>query len=454
MLFYSISFFIFLTFFLPGFILLKGRARIFFTLLGSYVFYSWWYPPYIILILGLTLFGYFAGRSQLSSAKKFALILTVLFLPLVFFKYTNFFLTNLEKVFGFETTFRGHWQLPLGISFITFTVVAYLMDIRRKKAMPEKDLSKFALYIAFFPHLIAGPIMRPHELLPQLSHLKFKSKLLRMGLLLFAVGMVKKVVFADTIAPIVDAYYRLDAPCTLAHSLFAFYGFAIQIYCDFSGYTDMALGIAFILGVRLPLNFNRPYAADSIRNFWRRWHITLSRWLRDYLYIPLGGSRHGYPRMITALLITMTLGGLWHGAAWTFVVWGLLHGIFQIIEHIGHTLLKNKTPLPCWLKQVWTFHAVAVAWIFFRARSWEEAQKIFHGFTVLEDWSPVLSANIFPISLIAIYFLVQRWDRVSFVAWTSKKAPAAAVYAVAIVFILMSIAMSVGNPSAFIYFDF
>lgn len=454
MLFHSFSFLIFISFFLVGFITLRGRARLLLTLLASYLFYGWWYPPYVLLLAAFTLYGYFATFLPKPSRALFLGIILVLFLPLIFFKYTHFLSENVGLLFHVRSPFQGRFQLPLGISFITFTITAYLVDVYRGKVPVERSFDKFALYVSFFPHLIAGPIMRPHELLPQFKHLELRRKFIKIGLLLFAIGMLKKVVFADALAPIVNTIYSDSAHADLPHVLLAFYAFAVQIYCDFSGYTDMAIGIAFVLGIWLPLNFNRPYLASSIRDFWRRWHITLSRWLRDYLYIPLGGSRHGYTRMTVALMITMLLGGLWHGAAWTFVFWGFLHGLFLVTEHSFVRKMKWSAKTPLILKQIVTFHLVAFSWIFFRARGWTEAMNMLRGFRVPGDWHGTLNTAIFPILLIVIYFLVQRWDRVSIAVFLARRLQGSLIYAIAFIVILSSVVLSVGNPSAFIYFDF
>ena len=454
MLFHSFSFLIFISIFLTGFIALRGRARLLLTLLASYLFYGWWYPPYILLLVCFTFYGYFAALRPKPSRIFFSGIILIIFLPLIFFKYTHFFSENIEQLFHVRIPFQGGFQLPLGISFITFTVTAYLVDVYRGKVPAEQDFERFALYVAFFPHLIAGPIMRPWELLPQFKHLELRGKFVKIGLLLFAIGMLKKVVFADALAPIVNTIYSDSAHADLPHALLAFYAFAVQIYCDFSGYTDMAIGIAFALGIWLPLNFNRPYLAGSIRDFWRRWHITLSRWLRDYLYIPLGGNRHGYARMTVVLMITMLLGGLWHGAAWTFVFWGFLHGLFLVAEHGIEKKMKLVSKIPLIVKQVLTFHLVAFSWIFFRARGWTEAMNILRGFWVPGDWQGTLSSAGFPIVLILVYFLVQRWDRVAIAVFLARRLRGPLIYAIAFIVIISSVVLSVGNPSAFIYFDF
>jgi len=454
MLFHSFTFIIFFLILLAGLGLFRNNARIYYMLGASYLFYGWWNPYYLILLLGLTLFAYGMAFLSRGSRMLFGFVLAGILLPLGIFKYTGFFARNITSIFGTEWSFDANWQLPIGISFITFTLIAYLVDVRKRILEPEKSFAKIALYVSFFPQLIAGPIMRPRELLPQLKHLFFKPHMVKLGLFLFAVGMTKKVVFADQIAIWIDQIYDPASTQSFFHSAFVFYGFPVQIYCDFSGYTDMAMGIALMLGIRLPLNFNRPYTAVSIRDFWRRWHITLSRWLRDYLYIPLGGSRKGYAATSLTLAITMILGGLWHGAAWTFVIWGALHALFLIAEHGLKRIKPSGFGWPKWLKIFVTFHLVGIAWILFRARGPSEVYHILSGFVVPGNGIEFLSQAFFPVSLIAIFLMFHFRDRLSYWIWLVTHLPGAFIYAAALSLILFSKALSIGNPSAFIYFDF
>ena len=454
MLFQSYTFFVFFFVFLALFPLFKNKARVFYVTVASYIFYAWWYPPYVFLLLGLTGFAFAIAQLPKLSRAWFVVIIILLFMPLCFYKYTGFILDNLGALFGFSNSFDVSWKLPLGISFITFTAVAYLVDVRKGRVKAERSFPRFALFISFFPQLIAGPIMRSWELLPQIKHLYFNRKMVKLGLMLFAIGMLKKTVFADQIAMFVDKFYDVNSVADLPHSLFAFYGFAVQIYCDFSGYMDMALGLAFVLGIRLPLNFNRPYQATSIQEFWHRWHMTLSRWLRDYLYIPLGGSRQGLPRTMFSLAATMVLGGLWHGAAWTFVIWGAFHAFFLVLEKLIKVFVKVKFEVPVLVKRVFTFHIVCFSWILFRARGWDEVGHILRGFFVRGSFADLFSTASFAVILIIICLLFHKWDRVSFSCWMVKKLPGTFIYAIVIMIILISKVLSAGSPSAFIYFDF
>ena len=364
MLFSDQTFFVFFAVYLTLHFIVPPRWRIYLIIAGSTVFYAWWRVIYVWLPYTLTLIAW-AGTLWFTQVKEVGsrrqrLIVTIvaLFAPLAIFKYASFIINGV-----FRPALSGwiavpnvsflNFTLPLGISFVTFTLTAYVVDVYRGRFRVERSLVKMLGYVLFFPHLIAGPILRPHELLPQLSHLRRAlGARFTLGVALFAVGLVKKVVFADTIAALVDHVYHESGAVSGWEYLLAIHGFSMQIYCDFSGYTDMAIGLAYILRIRLPTNFRRPYISSSIVEFWRCWHITLSFWLRDYLYIPLGGNRQGRSRQMLNLLITMVLGGLWHGAAWTFVIWGTMHGaalagvhLFRRFQDRGATVARSAPNL-------------------------------------------------------------------------------------------------------------
>jgi len=374
-------------------------------------------------------------------------------LPLAFFKYAGFISENLEAISGHEISFESNLSLPIGISFISFTAIAYIIDTRKQRELVERKFWHTALFFSFFPQLIAGPILRAQELLPQISRIRLVPSEIKFALLLFAIGIVKKVGVADQLAPVVDQIYSGDAPLDFATSLVAFYAFSVQIYCDFSGYTDMALGLGLLLGVRLPLNFNKPYCATSIRDFWRRWHMTLSRFLRDYLYIPLGGSQNGMMRMIFTLLATMLLGGLWHGAAWTFVIWGGIHGVFIAIEHLMEKAGIDLSAIPKWLKNLFVIHLVGIAWIFFRAPDFNRAGDVIAGFVQMGDWTILVNNPLVPILVLGT-FLLHRKDSVMNIRSFSERTPSSMIITLSIMLILICSALSINNPSAFIYFDF
>ena len=348
-----------------------------FILVASYVFYGWLDWRWMLLLVASTLVNTVAahviGRSPSPLARKRALIGAIAFnLGLLgTFKYLGFFVSSVDD--ALNSVGLGsplpllQVVLPIGISFFTFQSIAYVIDVHRGDQRPV-SLGDFAILQAFFPHIVAGPIVRVSEFVPQLRTPRDpRSVLAGPGLFLIAGGLLKKTVIADELARrIVDPVFGDPAAHSGTEVLLAVYGFAAQIYCDFSGYTDMAIGLALLLGFKLPQNFDRPYLATSLRVFWHRWHMTLSRWLRDYLYVPLGGNRLGERRTYVNLMLTMLLGGLWHGAAWTFVIWGGIHGGALAGERwVGERYPQVR--LPRWLAWLVTFNVVCLAWIFFRA---------------------------------------------------------------------------------------
>lgn len=452
MLFHSLEFFAFFAAFLIGLALFRGSARIAYVTLSSYAFYAWWDPRYMVVLLALTLYGhYFANRVRLDR-RSLAVVIAVGFLPLAIFKYTGFAISNWNQLGLPAIAFQPDWRLPLGISFVTFTIIALIVDAQSGKVKIERDPWKTALYVAFFPHLIAGPILRAKKVLPQLARIGLRLGALRFSVLLFTVGALKKVAIADQLAPFVDNAYRHADTLTQAQAIVAFYGFLVQIYCDFSGYTDMAFALAFALGIRFPLNFNSPYSAASFREFWRRWHISLSQWLRDYLYVPLGGSRGPFAQTLAALIVTMLLGGLWHGAAWTFVIWGGIHGLLLAAEHVNRRF-GLLPPLPRPLGVLLVVHVVAVLWVFFRAPNVSTALEILARL-VSPDGEGSFADYLFPIVLICVVLVLHRWDNAIWLRWLSRKMPMAVLGPAAFVAVLVCAAISATNPSAFIYFDF
>jgi D-alanyl-lipoteichoic acid acyltransferase DltB (MBOAT superfamily) len=360
------------------------RVRINIITLASLFFYGWWNPIYLLLLASLVVFNFLVGRWLLSDrpARKAALVfgITVDLAALGFFKYANFIVDNIDMV-GVADWHLGHIVLPLAISFFTFQKIAYLVDAYRRE-VDRGDFGEFCLFVAFFPQLIAGPIVHYKEVLPQFR--RWRQKLadvaeVEAGLTLLAIGLFKKVVLADTLALFATPVFEAAEQGHLISTAAAWGGalaYTFQLYFDFSGYSDMAIGLGLLFGIRLPLNFNSPYKATDIADFWRRWHMTLSRFLRDYLYIPLGGNRKGPLRTQVNLMLTMLLGGLWHGAGWTFIVWGGLHGLFLIAHRLWGPLRRRlgmgepSSPIPGMLV---TFFFVVIAWVFFRAHTFTGA---------------------------------------------------------------------------------
>ena len=345
--------------------------------LASYVFYGAWDWRFLGLILMVTLVSYLVGQAatwlkEQTKRRKWALGTGIVFALMVLgvFKYFNFFtdsFTDFAAMMGFNA---GHVTLnlvlPVGISFYTFQAISYMVDVHRGVIGARRSFLDVAFYIAFFPQLVAGPIVRASDFIPQMDTArKWSDVTVRASVALFLVGFFKKACVSDNIAPYVDLVFADPSAYSALSVVAGVLLYGIQIYCDFSGYSDMAIATAGLLGYKFPPNFNSPYLSANIQDFWRRWHISLSSWLRDYLYIPLGGNRHGEPRRLFNLMVTMLLGGLWHGANWTFVVWGGLHGVFLCIDRLWR---KAGLPtLPAVPAMIVTFIAVTFAWVLFRA---------------------------------------------------------------------------------------
>lgn len=373
------------------------RAAISWLVMMSLVFYGYWNVMYLWLILFSMFFNYSMGvviNSEDSARKRKTYLIFGVAVNLVvigFYKYANFFVDSINYVSGrdfhLETII-----LPLAISFFTFQQISYLVDTYKNETR-EYNFLHYALFVTFFPQLIAGPIVHHGEMLPQFArdeNYKFTFRPIVVGITVFTLGLFKKVVIADNISDIGNPVF---SGAMNGHLIGFFEGwvgataYTLQLYFDFSGYSDMAIGLAIMFGIRLPINFHSPYKATNIIDFWRRWHITLSRFLRDYVYIPLGGNRLGSVRRYTNLMITMLLGGMWHGAGWTFVFWGGLHGVYLTINHIFHSFrrsvlghdLKSSTTLGVWTGRVITFMVVVFAWVYFRAETFASANNIAKG---------------------------------------------------------------------------
>jgi alginate O-acetyltransferase complex protein AlgI len=464
MLFSSPTFFAFFAVYYAAHWLVPANYRIFLIICGSTIFYAWWKVEYVWLPYLLAVIAYCgvlwfeAARDPAGRRMRATLTIALLFLPLVFFKYANFLYENVTAVFAGGGRKLTELSLPLGISFVTFTLTAYVVDVYKRNFSPTTPPLTVLGYVLFFPHLIAGPILRPVELIPQLRHPR-RAKSLRptAAIAIFTIGLAKKLVVADQLAPTVNAVYAHPGNPGGPEALLAIYAFSAQIYCDFSGYTDMAIAAAMLLGVRLPNNFFRPYCATSIIDFWRRWHVTLSYWLRDYLYIPLGGNRGGTLYQTRNIMITMTLGGLWHGANWTFVIWGALHGAAVSAVHVARRLGGGWFgAVPRWVVVLVTFHFVALAWVFFRAPGIDAAGRIFAAL-VFGGWAGAgtyASAHAFEILLLLLFFALHRFDdhrRIRIAA--ARLRPEILWPGIAALWAL-AVTVSQGSSAKFIYFDF
>jgi D-alanyl-lipoteichoic acid acyltransferase DltB (MBOAT superfamily) len=442
---------------------------------------------FVVLLLFCIVFNFFLGRkihetSDVHQRKLWLSLGVTINLSLLFYyKYAYFLADLFNRLFGFHikvkdyifvwgnSLFNLHFDvatiiLPIGISFFTFQALSYIIDIYFKKIKPLDSIIEFGFFKSFFPQLVAGPIVRASEFLPQISKKFFLSKN-EFGHALFLIlnGLVKKMVISDYISiNFVDRVF--DAPDMFSgvENLFAVYGYALQIYCDFSGYTDIAIGLALLMGFRIPINFNSPYKAYNLDDFWRRWHISLSSWLRDYLYIPLGGNRKGRVRTYFNLAITMLLGGLWHGANIKFIIWGGLHGIGLVINKVILKLRPKHAIIPKWQKitsWIITFHFVCFAWIFFRAESMNTAilmiKNIVSGFDLALAFEIIYQYfSIFSLIFIAyfIHWLPTKWKETYRGEFIKSSITVKAIATLIIVLIVYQFKTSGLQP--FIYFQF
>lgn len=394
MLFNTFSFFlVFLPLVLTGYFTFSKhslRLSICFLFASSVAFYIYWNIVYLPLLLVSIVINYVVGRwianekqAGQDGLARHALVLGLLFnLGLLgFFKYFDFFVSNIAWVTGLNLKPLGI-TLPIGISFFTFTQIAYLVDCHSADVR-EYKAENYGLFVSYFPHLIAGPILHHKDMMPQFdrveSHIFVPGRLV-VGLMFFTIGLFKKVILADGVARFVGPVFDISyAHLTMLEAWSGALAYTFQLYFDFSAYCDMAYGLSYMFGIILPINFNSPYKAQSIIDFWRRWHITLSSFLKDYLYIPLGGNRLGTARRYANLTVTMLLGGLWHGANWTFIIWGGLHGVYLVINHaVRHFLGERRSIVIGLLGWLITFLAVVVGWVFFRASSLSVAFEILH----------------------------------------------------------------------------
>jgi len=395
MLFNSTAYLFFLPTVFALFWLIKFKYRWIILLIASYYFYMSWNPQLVVLISGTTLISYATSLWIESTSdkrkKKLYMAIGVIssLIVLFYFKYFGFFLSIVSDLssllFQKDPGFAIKLLLPVGISFYTFQTLSYVIDVYRGDIKAERHLGYYALFVSFFPQLVAGPIERPQNLIPQLrKETFFKYEEASYGIKIMAWGFFKKMVIADYIALSVNEVYNHVGAYNGFALVIATFLFAIQIYCDFSGYTDIAIGSAKLFGYHLMKNFDSPYFAQSIREFWARWHISLSTWFKDYLYIPLGGNRVSFKRHLLNLFLTFLISGLWHGANWTFILWGAMHGTFMVIETVIYRLTKNKTPnkaMPAWLKTtlktILTFTLVLISWVLFRSNTLEDALYVY-----------------------------------------------------------------------------
>lgn len=474
MIFSTPVFFVFFVIYFGLHFAVPLRYRLWLIIAGSSVFYAWWKLEYLWIPFVLMATAYLGGR-WIGRAKEpgkrwrhTALAIAVLLLPLAIFKYTDFVYRDVfGPFFGIDHGLLN-LPLPLGISFVSFTLTAYLVDIYREAFSPDHRPKTILAYVLFFPHLIAGPILRPDELVPQLENPRAATlRGFAAPLAIFTLGLVKKLVFADQLSPVVTATYAQDATASSLAALLAITGFAVQVYCDFSGYTDMAIGLAAMLGIRLPNNFRQPYTATSISGLWRRWHMTLTRFLGDYVYLPLSmilarfAVRHRvgkWPMFLLAVVVpvnvTFLVSGIWHGAGWNFIAFGVFTGIAMTVEFSWRRAAMPELPkAAAWLL---TMLAFLISLCFFRARSPEKAIDMMVA-SVAGSWSaigPFLEQNLFPIFLIVLFAASHRFDDHRLVRFAVRRARPEVIWAAILFCWIIAIAVSQGSSGAFVYFDF
>ena len=439
-------------------------------LIASYLFYSAWNPPFVILLWVSTVVDWYAAQGLVKAKREAArhawMLLSVIANVgmLGYFKYGQFVLDNFSALMA---ALGVAWQpahydivLPVGISFYTFATLSYTLDVYLRRALPANNMLDYALFVTFFPHLVAGPIMRPTELVPQFEQPRRASAdQLRFGLALMTVGLFNKIVLADSfLASAAEHVYDADKAPGALDAWIGTLAFSGQIFCDFAGYSTTAIGAALCLGFAMPDNFRFPYAAVGFSDFWRRWHITLSSWLRDYLYIPLGGNRHGPSRTYLALMGTMLLGGLWHGANWTFVAWGGLHGLYLAAERFLRARFANYRPGPLVLVVLGllTYVLVNLTWVFFRAKTFGKAWDVLRGMLGFNgEAKPILTMfSLVTVAVIVGGIVCVHWYmRGRTLESVVARTPAAVV---SMVWALMAFAIVIaqGSGNAFIYFQF
>lgn len=470
MLFHSIEFNILMIATLACFYLFP-RSRVLLLAVANTLFYGASGTRYLLLFVAVAAITYGCSLVAHRPRGKWAMILGVVLnlANLGYFKYTGFVITTLDRLAQLGIDPRP-WQLilPVGISFYAFQLIAYLVDVYRGDLKPARNFVEFWVFIAFFGQLIAGPIMRGEDFLPQVEEqgrISFNERQFKKGVFLFVQGMLKKVVFADFLGAKADFFFGQAQNLGMIEAWIAAYLFAFQIYFDFSAYSDMAVGIGHLFGFELTNNFRTPYLAANPGEFWRRWHITLSSWIRDYLYIPLGGSRRGETRAYLNLFVAMALSGLWHGAAWTFVIWGIFHGALSVMHKLYARYLQPRVPLPAqsiwvrWVSIFLMFQATTVAWVFFRANGLTTAVHMLKQMLLFRDIHLTRQNALYLLVVTALYVIhflenkLQESRSVVYHRWVEKiPSPIRALaYAGIVVFLLL---MTRSEEATFIYFRF
>jgi alginate O-acetyltransferase complex protein AlgI len=436
-------------------------------LIASWIFYGWWDTRFVALLIASGILNWGAARLIVAAGDRprlrkvwLGVGIAINLIILGFFKYYGFFMEQVDHLlhtlgWGRDLAIM-QVVLPVGISFFTFQGMSYVIDIYRRKTQPAVLLD-MVLLMSFFPHLVAGPIVRASHLIPQFRKVpELTRSMAAMGLSLIVWGLFKKSIIASELATgLVDNVFFDPSAHGSIDLIAATYGYAVQIYCDFSAYSDMAIGLAALLGYRFPHNFNQPYRASSLQDFWRRWHISLSSWLRDYLYVSLGGSRHGLTRLCIALMTTMLLGGLWHGASWNFVIWGALHGSVLAIERLWREFRpKSWKPLPNAIGVIITLHIVLLGWIFFRATSFDSALAFLAGIFTAGGAAALVTPALLAMILVGMSFHYAPPYTIQRVAMRVRTIKAIWVGLAIGVLILIVDAMRPEGVAPFIYYQF
>ncbi len=474
--FVSVEFLVFFPVVMLLFNFLPSKYRWCVLLISSYFFYFYWNPWTILLLLTTTLVSYVSAisieKAKSKKEEKFWLVLTLIVSLgfLVVFKYLSFFLNSfidLANLFGVEKeSYVLNIFLPLGISFYTFQTLSYVLDVYKKDIKPEKHFGYYALFVSYFPQLVAGPIERPSNLLPQLKEEKIVSaEDITLGLQILLRGFLKKLLIADFLGSYVDLVYKNPMDYSGLVIIIATVMFAFQIYCDFSGYSDIAVGMARMMGIKLIKNFDRPYSATNIQDFWRRWHISLTSWFTDYVYKPLGGSRRGFARQCFNVMLVFVISGLWHGAAWNYILWGCLHGFYMVINIVlrkfRNVEVNNKSFFSTKIKQIRTFGLVCFGWIYFRAETINDANilvlNLFSGWTFDRILSDIRLLELDIVTFIYIVLAGMCVSKLEAVDFSQSRDTRVFL----IVFLLINIVafgwlslLSLNGSSTFIYFQF
>jgi len=467
----NVFLFLFLPVFLIVYYLLPFKGRSAWILIGSYALYSWWRLDFLWLLAGVTLAAYFFALAidRSNGPRRFQLLTVAVAFNLCalgYFKYANFGISSFSAAMtglGFAPFTWTPILLPIGLSFFIFHAISYLVDVYRQEEPPTRNLLDFAAFIALFPHLIAGPVLKYNLLADQFRTRTHTLEKFSYGATRFMTGFARKVLIADTIAPLVTATFGQASP-TLADSWLGAVAYTLQLYFDFSGYSDMAIGLAAMMGFKFPENFNHPYISRSITEFWRRWHMSLSSWLREYLYIGLGGNRKGRTRTYVNLFLTMLLGGLWHGANFTFVLWGAWHGGILAIERRMKEANLWK-PSPAWLTIPGTMILVMLGWVMFRADNVPDAFRMYRGMLGLNGvglsdtlaWQVQGSELITMLLAVVLVYVAPWWgSRVGDVGGTLLRPRAATMATLTLMplFVLAILKLSAQSYTPFLYFQF